>query len=201
MKKDKLNEYNERHRFWTEQALSQFGAATGFFYLISIGFLTFLIESNKKNNLFYYNSDSSFSSFKFLLILSIIAILFSLVMGSLTVLSRLHDLRLSRHKTLVRKKYYKKLKKTLPDGYIDIDKYTFWIKMKLLYNTMTTRPTKYFIIGADYDNKEIIHKKFESLRKRNLQIARLSWSTLNFQILFISISVILFFIASIVRSI
>lgn len=175
------NKYIERNRFWTEQALNQFGVATNFFFLISIAFFAFLIEKDITKTILPFDCNLKFSFSKFFFVIAVIIALLSIILSSLTVLSRLHDLRLTRHVTYVRKKYYKKNNSTLSDDYININKYTFFKKICYLYNTIKTRT--YFLNDDDLGSVKIASKKFEELRLRNLLLARLSWITFNWQII------------------
>jgi hypothetical protein len=42
-----IKKYSDRHRFWTDKGISQFGISTNVIFVISIGFLAFLINEEK----------------------------------------------------------------------------------------------------------------------------------------------------------
>ena len=179
--KEEENKYIERNRFWTEQALNQFGVATNFFFLIGFAFFAFLIEKDITKTILPFDCNLKFSVSNFFFVIALIIALLSIILASLTVLSRLNDLRLTRHVTHVRKKIYKKSNKTLSDKYINIDEYTFFEKICCLYKTIKIR--NYFLNDNDLESVEITTEKFEKLRLRNLLLARLSWTTFNWQII------------------
>lgn len=196
-REDKQKEYNDRYRFWTQQALSQFGATTNFFYVISVGLFAFLIKSNSTEQLLVFDCSRDFSYYNFFLISSIIITFLSIGMGSITVLSRLHDLRSTRHIVFVRKGYYDKKRKSLTSKHIDINKYSFCSNFILLFDTFFNR--EYFIKKTEYNDDTIILKKFQKLRTRNLRLARLSWFTLNMQIMFLTLAILFYLFASLIK--
>ncbi len=181
--------YDERHRFWTEQALNQFGTASNFFFLISLGFIAFLFGKEQISDIFSFEG----SGIDFSLLFFAFSILFaavSLIASAITVLSRLYDLRLTRHIIWTRKRYYDKYSKLLSDAFIDLSGYNRWYQLR---NFITTFRSESFIISdSDMENTEDFSLKFTNLRIRNLLLAKFSWWSMGVQILTLIISLCCF---------
>jgi hypothetical protein len=196
IKKKKIRDksrYDERHRFWTEQALNQFGTASNFFFVISLGFLAFLFDKKQIRNLLHFDSNLIFDFSKFWFVLSILLALSSLIASALTILSRLHDLRLTRHILTIRKKSNDLKSIRFDDGHKDLKEYTL---KKLVGNFISTlAKDDYFISDEDIKDPHVIYYKFEQLRLRTLLLARLSWLTFNRQIIYLIFSLILYAIS------
>ncbi|WP_286775079.1 MULTISPECIES: hypothetical protein [Sphingobacterium] len=182
--------YDERNRFWTEQALNQFGSASNFFFLICLGYFAYLFEKNDIKGLFTWNLNSKFSLQNFFLIIAVLTSTLSLIAGSLTVLSRLHDLRLTRHIVWIRKKSFDNYQKEYNEDDIDIDKYYFYKQFLNLITTVFSR--RHFIKQSEIKYDPKIDMKFLELRKRCLLLARFSWKMINTQFLSLLISLILY---------
>lgn len=177
--------YDERNRFWTEQALNQFGTASNFFFLISLGFLAFLFGKDQISSIFSFEG----SEIDFALLFFAVSILFatlSLVASAITVLSRLYDLRLTRHIIWTRKRYYDKYSKLLSDAFIDLSGYTRLYQLKNFISTF--RSESFIISDADIEKTEEFSLKFTNLRIRNLLLSRFSWWSMGVQILTLIIS-------------
>ena len=189
-KKEKIVDkprYDERHRFWTEQSLNQFGTTCNFFFLISLGFMAYLFDKDQTSSLFKFEGtsiDFGLLTFGF----SILFALISLVASSITVISRLFDLRLTRHIIWTRKRYYDGKSKLLSDAFIDLTKYGRWYQLR---NFITTFRSESFVISdADIEKTPEFHQKFDQLRTRNLLLAKFSWWSLGVQILTLILSLI-----------
>ncbi|MGJ1266354.1 hypothetical protein ACR78F_00110 [Sphingobacterium spiritivorum] len=185
--------HDERHRFWTEQALNQFGFASNFFFLLSFAFFTFLMNREITKKLLPFDFKLSFSFSKFFFVLALVVGFVSIVFGALTVLSRLYDLRLTRHKTYVRKRYNKVKGGVLCDDDINIDNYSFFKKINVLYKSSISRA--HFIIDKDIEDQQLLSEKFMNLRINNLLLERLSWTTFSYQIITLLISLFTYFLS------
>lgn len=107
--------------------------------------------------------------------------------GSISVISRLYDLRLTRHLIWVRKKAFKKLDKFLPEDFIDLR------NIRLLENFWSTLIGKIvFIQEISASNYEQIRLRFNSLRKQSKLLGDLSWKAHKIQLAFIILSTILY---------
>ena len=182
--------YDERHRFWTDQAISQFGTATNLFFIISMAFLAFLSGQKQMETAFIFDSSSKFSLSTLLFVLGVISSFLSVFASGITVLSRLHDLRLTRHTIWIRKKCYESYQLEFPDNHIDLSDNNIWTQLENFLSTVIKKD--YFITDLDIENPEKCKKKFTALRKRNLLLGRFSWRSMNFQILTLLIGLILY---------
>jgi len=190
---DLIEDYAERHRFWTDKVISQFASTTNLFFILSAGFLAYLASQENMENLFKIDFDLAFDISKMFFALAAISALMSVIFSCVTELSRLHDLRLTRHTLWIRKKSYQKWKKSFPDDYVDFPTKSLSLEIKYFITTLKHR--KYFITDKDIENQEKLKVKFDQLRKRNLMLVRFSWRCLNYQILLLTISLILFAIS------
>ena len=189
-----IGKYDERNRFWTEQALNQFGNASNFFFLISTGFLAFLLERNKLETIFKIDFSLTFKWSIFFYALAIICSVLSLFASAMTVLSRLHDLRLTRHVVWIRKKSYDDHKFEFCEEHMDLSGVGFGELFQNLISTLMKND--YFINDDDIASTSII-KKFSALRKRNLLLAKFSWKSMNFQIATLLFSLLLYVLSNI----
>lgn len=180
--REQLDRYDERHRFWQDKALNQLGIATNIFLVISIGFMTYLID--KKNLHYVFTHFNQFGNVLYLM--ALITSFFGIISGLFCVLSRLYDLRLTRHAIWIRKKTYRKHKIKLSDSHISLKEYRYFKGVKNLFSSIINR--KYYIDDEDIEDKEAVIKKFKKLRKRVLYLGRFSWNSLIGQILAIFIS-------------
>jgi hypothetical protein len=121
----------------------------------------------------------------------------SIIASGLTVLSRLHDLRLTRHTVWIRKKSYDDFNGLeYKDHYIDIDNYDFYYQFQNFITTICYR--KYFIKVPEIADKEAAIKKFSELRLRNLLLSRFSWQMINLQFIMLTISLVLYFLSGVI---
>ena len=186
-KNKKIKEYSERHRFWSNQVLTRFGYSINLFITIGIGFLWFLISN--RDDFAELNFDKSASidwnlTFYFSTILLVFS---SVIIGSVSIISRLYDLRLTRHIVWTRKQTFKKLNKLLPGSYIDLKGEsllkTFFI---ILFRDIL------FIKDTEQEDYQQIRSKFEIIRKQSKVLGRLSWKTHKIQIILLVISVLIY---------
>lgn len=198
----KKNDFRERHRFWASQTLSQFGNANNFFILIGFAIFGYLIKEIDLYPELHFTLDwKQIQIEPTTLVISIIFAFLSLFSGTLTMLSRLYDLRLTRHINTVRIKAYSPKNKyddELPDDYIDIKKNLKFPKFHviLLYKFFgTVVKENYFLEDTDMKDKEKRHDKFLKLRERALMLGRFSWISFKWQIIWILLSMITFIIS------
>ncbi len=200
----KEQDYRERHRFWTGQTLTQFGTANNFFIVTGIAILGYFVNQIAKQ----LTVDEFCYSFSFiLLIISAITTLFSLTCGSLTLLSRLYDLRLTRHINWIRIRG-EKLKvnrETFDFEYIDIRYNTKQIKcllrryirysFELLKKFVGTLSSVQYFLTDDDISGEAAKTKFQELRERTLMLGSFSWMNFGWQIFWITVSIIIYSIS------
>ena len=184
---EKLKIYSERHRFWNNQVLTKFGYSLNLFITIGIGLLGFMISIRDKYPELVLNKSASFDWNLIIYFSTIILVFFSVLIGSISIISRLYNLRLTRHLIWTRKKTFVKLKKLLPANYIDIKSEsllkTFFI---ILFREIS------FIQDTEQEDYKQIKYKFEIIRKQAKVLGRLSWITHKIQIILLIISVLIY---------
>ncbi len=184
-------EYRERHRFWADKTLTQFGFANNFFLVVAIGILGFIlkeIETNTQINFSLQNIDWKITLSR----LSALFAFASICCGTITMLSRLFDLRLTRHINTVRIKAFdeKNGYKKLDDDYISIEGMPMH---STFLDTLTSR--HYYIKNSEIKDDDTIKCKFNELRKRTLLLGRISWKYFYYQMVVLIFSVLSFMIA------
>ena len=112
----------------------------------------------------------------------------------MTVLSRLHDLRLTRHVVWIRKKSFEDHELEFREEHIDISGVSFYELFQNLISTLMKND--YFITDDDIASISII-QKFSALRKRNLLLAKFSWKSMNFQIATLLLSLLMYVLSNI----
>lgn len=160
-----------------------------------MAFLAFLAGQKQMPTAFIIDSSLDFSLSNLLFSLGVISAFISVFASGITVLSRLHDLRLTRHTIWIRKKYYKFHNLELSDNHIDLSNHSLWIKLVNFLSTIMKQD--YFITDSDIENDDKFKNKFTALRKRNLLLGRFSWISMNFQILTLLISLIFYVLSNI----
>lgn len=195
-KKDKIDDllktYIDRNRFWTQQALNQFGFTSNFFFLISTSFFAFLIKENKIKDLIYIECQLKMSFSKIGVLITILFAFISILYGALTVLSRLNDLRLTRHITETRRKYYKKTSKKISEKCDNVNpetKNTYEVLWQSFINS-----DQLIITEKDFNDKDVIGEKIKNLRMNTKILSDFSWKAIKIQIGALVISILLFLI-------
>ncbi|MBP6185488.1 MAG: hypothetical protein KA479_11145 [Saprospiraceae bacterium] len=192
----KQAQYDERHRFWTGQALSQFGNANNYFIIVGLAMLGYFLEElGGKGRLVFTGQKVDNSTTR--LVLSSIFVFISVLCGTLVLLSRLYDLRLTRHIMTIRKAGYSEEfgYKLFSDDFIDIrnkKKYPMyaygWLK-----NFITTIWKRDYYIEDEELSQIAVYEKFRKLRKRTLMLSSFSWMCFSWQIFWLSLSVVVYF--------
>jgi hypothetical protein len=186
-------DYRERLHFWTGETLTQFGMTNNFFIAIGIALLGYFIKQLEQLGSLNLNTASPDPKVTFLVISTSTAFM-SVLCGIGTLLSRLYDLRLSRHKNTTKVKGYKEkfgFQKFEPN-YIDIRRNHCYLIYAciLLWNFFgTIVQTKYYINDDDF-TKGQSKSKFQKLHERTLKLGSFSWMNFGWQIFWISISII-----------
>jgi hypothetical protein len=151
-------EYRERHRFWADKTLTQFGFANNFFLFVAIGILGFIlkeIESKTQINITLQNIDWKITLSRVSAILSFS----SISCGSITMLSRLFDLRLTRHINTIRIKALET--NVSADLIVDYTSIEGMPMLTTFFDTLTSR--HYFITDSEIKDDETIKCKFKEL--------------------------------------
>jgi len=99
---DKLQEYSERHRFWSGIAISQLSFSNNLFLTISIGLFGYCFDKGLNDI-----TTGKIISLPTLYIISLGFLLLAVLYGIMTTFSRLLDFRITRELTQMRKKIFK----------------------------------------------------------------------------------------------
>lgn len=192
-------DYRDRHRFWAGQTLTQFGNANNFFIIIGFAITGYLVkELDQFSTLEFTFAWEKINFNATFLIVSLVFTLLSLLSGTLTMLSRLYDLRLTRHINTIKIKAYSKkysYDKELPDEYIEIKgelKFPMFQITLLRKFTGSILNIDYFLTDKDMKNKSDRHEKYLELRKRTLMLGRFSWISFKWQISWVLLAIIAF---------
>lgn len=188
-KNKKLMEYNERYRFWSNQILSQFGYTQNLFITIGLGFFGYLISIRDKYpeiiikcslpinwNLAFYMS-------------SFLLVFISILIGSISILSRLYDLRLTRHIISTRKEAFKERNLLFTDSFIKFDESLIFL-LKSFFKIIFCKIQ--FIKNTEINKSAELKSEFENLRKQSKILGILSWKTHKIQIMTLIISVLIY---------
>lgn len=193
--KRKVDEYIKRNHFWTGHALNQLGYSVNLFTTIGIGFLGYLISTNEKlpTQKFCVCCTTNWTLIGYYTALA--AILLSIVTGFISILSRLGDFRITRHLSLMRKRFLaiKKdesgiIKSTIPDTSTYSSSWTF------IKNTFFKTE---FINRSDFTNTESLKLKFDQLRAESTILGHITWNMHRLQIILFFFSILLYFLVSI----
>ncbi len=182
-----MKEYNERYRFWSNQILSQFGYTQNLFTTIGFGFLGYLISIRHKYPEIIINSslplDWNFVFYLFTILLVFVSVFF----GSISIISRLYDLRLTRHIISTRKEVFKKHNKSLPDNFIDLKKESL---SKAFFKVLFCQIG--FIKNTEINEIKQVELKFENIRKLSKILGSLSWKSHKIQLMILFFSVLIY---------
>lgn len=182
-KEDALNKYDRRETFWTEQSLQQLGYSLNFFLTIGIAFLGYLITVRNDYPKFKFICGGSVEWRLFVYYLILISVFASVVIGTISILIRLYDLRVTRHITSARKKTAKIYSEYLPEGYVDLSNESFFktVFWKIQYIHFTSQK-RYVEVNIE----------FERLRKQAKILGSTTWKTHYWQIGLFLFAIIMF---------
>jgi len=186
---NKLNEYINRSNFWTEKATNQLGYSINLFTTLGIGLIGYLITNREKFPKFMFICCGNINWILVLYFSTAFLIFLSIVLGFMSILSRLYDFRISRHLSLNRKRYLSRNKSN--DGLINSkiinisNEKKFKIFMKNVFGEIK------FITESDFENKRVVDK-FEQLRKESKILGAFSWTMHKYQIISFTISLLLY---------
>ncbi len=184
--KDKLQEYINRNNFWTDKTINQLGYSINLFTTIGIAFLGYIITDRDKFPNMSFSCDSEFSYILTLFIVGTISTIMSVGFGFKAILSRLFDLRITRHLALTRKRFLTRNKKIAlnenrTEGLITskIPNITNEQNCPIFWKHF--RGKTEFITENDFTESSVIDK-FEKLRKESKILGNMTWKCHRFQI-------------------
>ncbi|ELR73834.1 hypothetical protein C900_01444 [Fulvivirga imtechensis AK7] len=185
--KEHIKEYSDRNRFWANQALNQLGYSINLFTTLGIAFLTFLFKIRGNYGEIKIDSNLPIDWTITFYVISIITSLTTVVLGLVSVTSRLYDIRITRHLIWTRKRAMKKSKWFLPEGFIDLSKSS---KIGNYFKTLTKKIK--WIETEHFDDKESLKEKFNDLRKQSKLLGELAWRSHKLQLLTIFFAVVFY---------
>lgn len=182
-----IKEYSERHRFWANQALNQLGYSINLFTTLGLAFLTFLFNIRESYGEIKIDCNQPINWTMTFYVLSLIFSVITVVLGLVSVTSRLNDIRITRHLIWTRKRAMKKSKWFLPEGFIDLTKSS----KSGNYAKTLTKKIKWIETGH-FDSKEDLKEKFEDLRKQAKLLGELTWRSHKTQLLTIFLALVFY---------
>lgn len=186
-KKEKLNNYKERNKFWTNQAINQFGYSINLFFTLGLAFLSFQVSKRIEFDELYINCKCGVNWKLIFYYISIFSVFLSVLFGGVSVISRLTDLRITRHILDTRIKTIENFSYTIPNEPRNNCKDNFFEKICFLYKI-----EKKFLIEKDFENFETVFIKFQNLRELNNKIGKFSWELHKKQVICLVISLIVY---------
>jgi hypothetical protein len=186
-KNEALKKYDQRETFWSQQSLNQLGYSINIFLTIGIGFLAYLISLRSKYPKIYFNIHNSINWNLLIYSLTVLALFLSVLFGSSSVISRLYDLRITRHITGIRKIMLKVHNHYMPEGEIDLTGESLF----LVFFKINFRRVQFIHINPN-SIPEIIDTQFNNLRKITKLLGRLTWKTHKIQVVLVLISSLIY---------
>jgi hypothetical protein len=184
--KESYSKYERREMFWSEQSLNQLGYSINFFLTIGLGFLAFLISERSSYPKFQIIKGADIEWKLVFYYLTLLILFISLLYGCTSIISRLYDLRITRHITGIRKITLKTLDQYLPEGELDLSKE----KLPRVFFKTICNEINFIHVTEDSDFK-IISRDFVNLRKQVKLLGRITWYAHKKQILFILIATLI----------
>lgn len=188
-KKEKIAEYNVRHQFWRDKVFNQMSYSINLFLTIGFGLMGFMISQKDKHSDWVINISNDFNSSVILFYFTMLITFISIVIGTISVTSRLFDLRFTSNILKARKNTIKIFNRLLPDDFPPENSEKQMTKyLQVMFGK------NYRISDTDYLNLnfEEIKEKFMYLRGLTRQFGRLSWTTHKIQIGLTLISVLIY---------
>ena len=188
-KKVKIQEYQERYRFWTDKRISQLSFHNNL--LLTLGFAVigyFWLERDKVYTKLVVNFDASIDWIVLLFLLGLIVTAVSIISGFILSLSRLYDLRLTSNIVLTRKRITKKEIEVNDES---LSKSSFIVAMKTLF-CVNWKYHDYEITRSDITENEELQIKFTELRQKSHDLNELTWGLLKCQTACMLIGIIFF---------
>jgi hypothetical protein len=178
-KEKKIQEYQERYRFWTDKRITQISFQNNFVLTLAIAVIGYLWS--ERNNVYTklridFNAEIDWMVVIFMFGLFVVAL--SILSGFILSLSRLYDLRITSNVVLTRKRSIEKDIGIRDEG---LAQSGFVGSMKSLCCVLR-RYQDYEITDADLsENNELFQGKFTKLRQMSRDLGNSTWSLLKWQ--------------------
>lgn len=187
----KIVDYSVRHQIWSNHAIEQLSFSINLFITLGVAFLVFL--SSKENNFTPIKFNFSFAVdwSLFLSALPLGAVFFSVILGCISTISRLKDLRATRQILHIRKSVVEKHHCLLSDCLREKPP-KFFNKLRVFLYAMENID--------DSDKIQDIEQKFKTLRGQSKSLGEISRGAHSLQIIFFVIAITLYLLLYVVLS-
>ncbi|REE07638.1 hypothetical protein DFQ09_1156 [Winogradskyella pacifica] len=186
-KEEKLKEYDIRHHFWRDKVFNQMAYSINLFLTIGFGLMGFMISQKDQYSDWTISSTNDCNWNVIFFFITMLITFLSIIIGTISVTSRLFDLRFTSNILKTRKKTLKNFDKLLSDDFPDETNEKNLISyFKVMFGK------NYRISDKDYLNLELLEQKFMTLRGLTRQLGRLSWITHKVQIVVTLIAVLIY---------
>jgi hypothetical protein len=187
---DKLQEYKERHKQWTEVSLEQLSTTNNLLLTISSGLLAFCFDKDLFKQI-HIDTSQSIKWTQFFYVASIATLACSIALGIGVLFSRLYDFKISRHIAQTRKRVYAKHNQMLPAN--DLDTPTTGDRIKAMFRIVFSQLP--FINKSDVDSYQSggqLTNNFNDLRRLSNILGSASWRWTKLQTLLFFASVVFY---------
>ena len=192
-KKDKLNDYKQRHSEWQNISVTQLSNTNNILLTLSSGLLVYYF--NKSTIIHIHVDIKNIDNIVTTYAISMVLLFLSMTYGIAVLISRLYDFRISRHIALTRQRMYEKNTKMLSDD--DFEEFNFCDRIKALVKVIFC---KLPFIKLDeikkLEDEVNLKKNFKKLIRIYTILGSSSWILTKLQILLFLLSFFLFLIYS-----
>lgn len=190
---DKLQDYKDRHKDWTDISLSQLSTTNNLLITISTGLLVYCFDKETFRKIIINTSQSIIWS-HFFYVASIGALTISIAYGIGVLFSRLYDFRISRHITLVRKRVFEDhAEATLPDD--DLGEFNFCHRIVAIFQIIFIKlPFINKTDLIDYKTGGQVTKDFNKLRRISKILGLATWRWTKIQVLLFFLAILCYVI-------
>lgn len=197
--KEGYKNYIDRHRNWQNKAIDQLSYANNFLLTITVGLLAFVFEKDVFSKIHFCICDCSFNWPLTLYSFSLFFTALAILTGIFVLVSRLYDFRISRHITLIRKRFYKynqdiseQNKNAAILWHKDFKEPNFCQQIGAIVKVIFKK-----IKFLEKSEMEILkssfpRQKFEDLREFSFRLGFISWKWTKLQGLYFAMSVLLY---------
>ena len=187
-KEKKIQEYQERYRFWADKRISQLSFHNDFLLTLAIAVIGYLWS--ERSNVYMklridFNGEIDWTVVFFLL--GLIAVALSICSGLFMSLSRLYDLRVTSNVLLARKRSTENGTELNDD---EFSQFCFSRAMKNLLCVLW-RYQNYEVTTRDISDSNGFQSKFTKLRQMSRDFGDLTWCLLRWQTAFLFVGVVL----------
>lgn len=197
---NKEDYYIERQRDWQDKSITQLSNANNFLLTTSIAFLAFCFDKKEFSKIKFCSSFHLIKWSETFYMISLLIIFLAIVSGFLVLFTRLYDIRITRHITLVRQRFCKANKKEDPENSdhilpdFEFGNPNFLKRLNCIYKLF------FLEIGFITKSEAKTLKKsqsgvysFNKLRELAFDLGATSWKLMKMQGLYFLLSIIFYF--------